>query len=917
MTILVENSKDSIIMIRDGVLTFVNKASIKFVGYSPEEMVNTNFLNFVAPDYREYIVKRYLELMEGKHIPSSCEIELFRKDGKTIDVEVNAVRIDFEGSPVALAFVRDIAGRRQAEDALKESEERFRSLFESANDAIHVMDGEIFIECNARAVEMFGCKNKDDLIGHSPLDFSPDNQPDGSTSHEKALKYINAAINGKPQRFYWKHSRKDGTPIDVEVSLNSLLLHGRVYLQAILRDITERELTEKALRQSEKRIERINECFLNFGKDPHENINRLTALCGELSAAACALYNRLDGEMLCSWGQWHTPVDYNPVDTPDGHICYDVIKRAGGETLVINNLADTHYAQTDPNVISYKLQTYVGRAVKLCNDYVGSLCVVYDHDIIPGETEKRVIEIIASAIGIEEERMRAEQLLRDSEGKYRAVLEGNPDPVIVYDMQGRVSYFNPAFATVFGWTLEERLGKKMDVFVPEASWPETKMMLEKVLAGEIISNVETLRKTKNGNIIPVSISGAAYSDQHGNFLGCIINLRDISEQKKLQAQLLRAQKMESLGMLAGGVAHDLNNVLSGIVSYPDLLLMQIPKGSPLIKPIVTMQNSGKKAADIVQDLLALARRGVVTEKVVNLNDIISEYMKTPEHKKLKSYHPEVKVEISLESDLLNISGSSVHLSKALMNLISNALEAMPGGGKLFIATKNRYLDRPMSGYDSMEEGDYVALTVSDTGIGISSEDIKRIFEPFYTKKIMGRSGTGLGMAVVWGTVKDHNGYIDAKSTEGKGTTFVLYFPATRREIAKEKVILPIENYMGKGETILVVDDVKEQREIVFNLLTALGYVVNAVSSGKEAVEYFKEHSADLIILDMIMAPGIDGLDTYKEILKVHPGQKAIIASGFSETARVREAQRLGAGQYIKKPYTLEKIGVAVKDALRK
>jgi CheY-like chemotaxis protein len=182
---------------------------------------------------------------------------------------------------------------------------------------------------------------------------------------------------------------------------------------------------------------------------------------------------------------------------------------------------------------------------------------------------------------------------------------------------------------------------------------------------------------------------------------------------------------------------------------------------------------------------------------------------------------------------------------------------------------------------------------------------------------MGRSGTGLGMAVVWGTVKDHNGYIDVQSTEGKGTTFTLYFPATRREIAKEKTLLPIENYMGKGESILVIDDVKEQREIVFNLLTALGYVVNVVSSGKEAVEYLKEHSADLIILDMIMAPGIDGLDTYKEILEVHPDQKAIIASGFSETDRVREAQRLGAGQYIKKPYTLEKIGIGVKDALRK
>jgi DNA-binding NtrC family response regulator len=171
------------------------------------------------------------------------------------------------------------------------------------------------------------------------------------------------------------------------------------------------------------------------------------------------------------------------------------------------------------------------------------------------------------------------------------------------------------------------------------------------------------------------------------------------------------------------------------------------------------------------------------------------------------------------------------------------------------------------------------------------------------------------MAVVWGTVKDHNGYIDVQSTEGKGTTFTLYFPATREKIAKEKARLSIEDYMGKEESILVVDDVKEQRELALTLLTTLDYAVDTVSSGEEAVKYLKEHTVDLIVLDMIMDPGIDGLETYKKIIEVHPGQKAIIASGFSETDRVKEAQRLGAGQYIKKPYTLEKLGLAIKEEL--
>jgi CheY-like chemotaxis protein len=375
--------------------------------------------------------------------------------------------------------------------------------------------------------------------------------------------------------------------------------------------------------------------------------------------------------------------------------------------------------------------------------------------------------------------------------------------------------------------------------------------------------------------------------------------------------------MEAIGIISGAVAHDLNNILSGLVTYPDLLLMEIPEGSPLRKPILTIQKSGEKVTAIVQDLLTLARRGVVTAEVVNFNDIISDYLKSPEYERLKSYHPDVQVETNLEKDLLNILGSPVHLSKTVMNLVSNAAEAMPGGGKTLISTETRYIDSPIMGYDYVEEGDYITLTISDTGVGISPEDMERIFEPFYTKKVMGRSGTGLGMAVVWGTVKDHKGYIDIKSSEGKGTTFTLYFPVTTKGVAKDQPLVPIEDYMGKGESILVVDDVEEQREVASRVLKKLGYSVTSVSSGEEAVDYMKDNSADLLVLDMIMDPGIDGLETYKRILELHPRQKALIVSGFSETERVKEAQILGAGAYLKKPFLLEKIGLAVRDELDK
>lgn len=505
--------------------------------------------------------------------------------------------------------------------------------------------------------------------------------------------------------------------------------------------------------------------------------------------------------------------------------------------------------------------------------------------------------------------------LRESEEKYRSMLEANPDPVVVYDMEGRVIYLNPAFSEIFGWSLKDCLGKKMDMFVPENNWPETNIMIKKVLHGDTFSGIETSRYTAKGDIVHVSISGSTYKDKDGRPIGSIITLRDIREQKRLESQLLQAKKMEAIGTLAGGVAHDLNNILSGLVSYPDLLLTDIPEDSPLRKPIITIKKSGDKAASIVQDLLTLARRGVDTNEIVNLNTIICDYLKSPEYEKMKSLYTNIIVKTDLEKNSFNILGSKLHLSKSVMNLITNAFEAMPEGGKLHISTENQYIDRPIRGYEYVKEGDYATLTVSDNGVGMPEGDIKNIFEPFYTKKKMGRSGTGLGMAIVWGTVKDHRGYIDVRSNPGKGTTFTLYFPVTMEEILSDKTHMPIEKYMGSGQSILVVDDVEEQREIASLILTKLGYSVTSVSSGSEAVDYIKNNQADLIVLDMIMEPEMDGLDTYKKIIEYHPGQKAIIASGFSETARVKETQKLGAGQYVKKPYTLEKIGLAVKNEL--
>ncbi|MBW1688645.1 MAG: response regulator [Deltaproteobacteria bacterium] len=442
------------------------------------------------------------------------------------------------------------------------------------------------------------------------------------------------------------------------------------------------------------------------------------------------------------------------------------------------------------------------------------------------------------------------------------------------------------------------------------------LMIAGVLARPIVHLRAVAGRVAQGDL---EVSARVRSQDEIGELGSTFNRMtgELRRLRSLEERLARSRKMEALGLLAGGVAHDLNNILSGIVGYPDLILMDLPADSPLRKPILTMQQSGQKSAAIVQDLLTLSRRGVTSSVLLSLNDdIVSDYLRSPEHAQIGLHHPDVRIDTQLAPSVLSIRGSTVHLRKTVTNLVSNAAEAQPNGGRILIATENRYVDRPFKGYQEIPPGEYVVLRVEDDGIGISAEDFDRIFEPFYTKKVMGRSGTGLGMAVVWGTVQDHDGYIDMRSAAGKGTGFELYFPAVREAITKTEGPLPVEGYMGDGQRVLVVDDVDSQREIAAGMLRKLGYEVATVRGGEEAVDYLKEHTVDLLILDMIMEPGIDGLEAYRRIVARHPGQKAIIASGFSDNERVKEAQRLGAGRYVQKPYTLEQLGLAVKAEMR-
>ncbi len=513
--------------------------------------------------------------------------------------------------------------------------------------------------------------------------------------------------------------------------------------------------------------------------------------------------------------------------------------------------------------------------------------------------------------------------LEASERYFRKLVELSPLAISVCDRQGRIELVNQRFTALLGYTADD-LGDMDDwwsrAYPDEAARQRARERWEKSLerlgsSGGVAQFSGVQVACKDGTRRHVDITFSFIGDKG------VILLADATQRvqgertrRELEEKLARSRKMEALGMLAGGVAHDLNNILSGVITYPELLLMRLPGDSPLRKPLETIRQSGERAAAVVSDLLTLARGVVSRREVLDLNGLVREYVRSVEFLGLRERFPRVSLSLDLEDGLPPVDGSPVHIEKSIMNLVTNAMEAIGAEGTVTVRTLRQEVREPVPGYEEVPPGTYAVLVVGDDGPGIKPEDMDRIFEPFYTKKIMGRSGTGLGLSVVWNTVKDHGGYVQVESS-GSGTTFRLYFPATTRRGAEAAGRVPVEEYRGQGERILVVDDEPTPREIARDLLARLGYEVVAAASGEEALDVLRNgERVDLVVLDMIM-PGMNGQQTYEAMLKIRPGLRAVVVSGFSRTADVERCLELGAHTFLKKPYRIQELGLVVRSAL--
>ena len=515
-----------------------------------------------------------------------------------------------------------------------------------------------------------------------------------------------------------------------------------------------------------------------------------------------------------------------------------------------------------------------------------------------------------------------EMELKDNELKYRELVENTSNLVLRLECDLRIAYANHTIHRLTGVSAAEAIGRKIEDFIAAEDWPGMAEGIADWTARRLPSeSVQCRMIHADGPVSHLLLTVNLHYLENGqlsdlNIIGHDITIRHRVEQqqKELERQRQQSQKMELLGLMAGGVAHDLNNILAGIINYPELMLLKMEPDNPLRPQLESIRKSGERAAAVVADLLTVARDSAAVYEVVDLNRIIAGYISAPEFQKLREIYPQIAFTFTPATNLWPCACSRTHIEKTVRNLVINAFEAIKTAGEVAVATANVGKGAIAAVTGTLTPADYVAVTVRDSGTGISEEDLIRIFEPFFSRKELGRSGTGLGLTVAWNSVREHGGTILVDS-DVHGTVFTVLLPAS--EAAPADAMEPVDatSIQGNGEHILVVDDEESLREIAGNMLTHLDYRVSIASSGENALAFLQSCQADLVLLDMQMAPGISGRETFTQIRERYPRQKALIASGFSTSRDVELTLQLGAGGFIKKPYSMVELGRAVRDVL--
>jgi two-component system cell cycle sensor histidine kinase/response regulator CckA len=830
-----------------------NRDFEKLFKYKKFEIVGKNLDELIAgQQYRENAVSYTKETLKGKTIHGYGERK--RKDGTTIYVEIFGVPVVIDGKLVgAYGIYQDISERKQAE-------ELFRTLFDKSPVGLFIIQDRKFQLINPKFLELTGYK-EDEFLGKDSLAFIlPE---DRNIVRENTIKMLKGKLI---LPFELRVINKTGETRWIEQTITSIHYNGRPAVLGYYVDISERKRVEQELRKSEERYRML------FKQSPLGIIH---------------------------FDQKGVIVDCNEKFV---EIMGSSRKKLIGFNM-LQSLRDKKMLSAVKIALSGGTGYYEGDYLSVTGGKLTPMRAIYNRITSEDGSFLGGVSLYEDIT----ERKRAEEELRDSEERLKTILDSLQAGIVCINVETHtIVDANPAAIEMIGAPKEQIIGHVCHKYI----CPAEKGKCPITDLGQEVDKSERILLAANGKEIPIlkTVTPILLSGQ-AHLLDIFI---DITEKKKLEAQLQQAQKMEAIGTLAGGIAHDFNNILQAIFGYTQILLMGKEADNPDYEKLEAIEKSAQRASDLTKQLLIFSRKVESKLRPMDLNKETEQVSQILE----RTIPKMVNIELHLAENLNIVNADPAQIEQILMNLGVNARDAMPNGGRLIFETENIILDEHYCKIHlGSKPGHYVKLSISDTGHGMDKETLKHIFDPFYTTKEIGK-GTGLGLAMVYGIVKSHNGYIMCYSEPGEGTTFKIYFPVIKKEIESlepKEETFPVK---GGNETILLVDDEEAIRELGKDILTGFGYTVLMASDGETALEIYRENKKEisLAILDIIM-PGMGGRKCLEELLKINPELRIIIASGYSMNGPGKKVLKAGAKDFISKPYNINQILKAVRETL--
>lgn len=795
--------------------------------------------------------------------------------------------------------------QRRAEDALAESELRYRRLFESAQDGILILDFDTgrILDVNPYLIDMLGYSHSE-YQGKMLWEIGPFKDAAASKTLFRELQE-----KGYVRYEHLPLETGDGRSIDVEFVSNSYPVNGKTFIQCNIREITKRKQAEDLVR--------VRLILLEYSATHslEELLQKTLDEVGSLTNSPIGFYHFIsEDEKTISLQAWSTRTvaefckaegkgQHYPVD--QGGVWVDCARER--RPVIHNNYSALPHRKGMPKGHAPLIRELVVPIMR--SDRIVAVLGIGNKPTGYTEKDVELVSYLADVAWEITRRKRAEEGLKESEQRYRTLFEESRDGVCSVLRDGEITDANPSFLEMFGYTREELIGKDIrKLYVDPAGRSNIQEEIEK--KGFLKDHAVKYRK-KDRTEIDCLITSSVYHGEDGSIAGYRGIIRDVTDEKRIQRELLQAQKMESIGTLAGGIAHDFNNLLTVVLGFSELLLIGKDERDPSYADLQRINRAARSGADLVKRILAFSRKADFNPGPLDLNHEIEQAKQLL----TRTVPKMIEVELVLSDGLPTVIADPTQFEQMLMNLAVNARDAMPDGGKLTIDTKPVTLDEEFCRLHlGSKPGDYVMLSVSDTGHGMDHDTLNHIFEPFYTTKASGE-GTGLGLAMVYGMVKQHEGYIICYSEPGMGTTFKIYLPVTPTAAKSETpTAKPV---ISRGtETILLVDDEEMVRDLGKRILERSGYTVLTAANGKEAVNLYRKQGSEisLVILDLIM-PEMGGKQCLEHLLKIDSLVKVVIASGYSGAGETKKAIEAGASGFVGKPYEMRGLLEAVRRAL--